>query len=299
MIISASRRTDIPAFYAKWFMNGVKAGYVDVANPFNPLQVRRVDLSPGSVDCIVFWTRNPVPLMRYLDDLNAMKYKFIFLYTITSYPRELEPNLPSLETAIETFIKLSSIIGPERVIWRYDPIVFCSITSDEYHLRNFETIAGKLSGHTRRVIISFVDLYKKIMLRLDRLKDEKKIEILDTRQKTAIAVASRLRRIVDSFNISIQSCAEEIDLTTTGVSPGSCIDLALINEVFDLDLGYQKDSGQRKKCLCSKSVDIGAYNTCGYRCVYCYANTSYETVDRNRSMMKNNGSSLFVGNKID
>jgi DNA repair photolyase len=280
-------------------MNRVKAGYVDIVNPFNPRQKRRVELNPESVDCLVFWTRNPLPLSKHLDDLDERGFRYIFLCTITGYPRELELNLPSVETAVETFKKLSAKIGPERAIWRYDPIVLSSVTDEKYHRRNFERIAGELSGYTKRAIISFVDVYKKIRQRLARLYDKNEIEMPETQKEVAVRLTSELRRIAGSCSMNIQSCAEEFDLTPAGITPGSCIDTALINKIFGLDLAHQKDPGQRERCLCSKSVDIGAYNTCGYRCVYCYANASFEAADRNRKMINNSEPSLFVGNMLN
>ncbi|UCC79922.1 MAG: DUF1848 domain-containing protein [Candidatus Zixiibacteriota bacterium] len=297
MIISASRRTDIPAFYSDWFMNRIKAGYVDIANPFNPGKRKKVDLSPGSVDCLVFWTRNAVPIIKHLDELDSMGYKYIFLYTITAYPRELEENLPSLKSAIDTFKKLSDKIGPERVIWRYDPIILSSLTDEKYHIDNFQNIAGQLLGYTKRVIISFVDLYKKVQSRLTKLANEKNVRFFDMDQNTCSRVASGLEKIGENYEMEIQSCAEEIDLSAAGVMPGSCIDSGYINRIFNLEIPYKKDPGQRKKCLCSQSVDIGAYNTCGYQCLYCYANTDFEKSLENLKNIDNRGSSLYFEKK--
>jgi len=297
MIISASRRTDIPAFYSNWFMNRITAGYVDIVNPFNPLMRKRIDLNSETVDAIVFWTRNAVPLLRHLDDLDNMGYKYIFLYTITGYPRELEENLPPLKTAIDTFKKLSDKVGPERVIWRYDPIIMSSITNGEYHLENFQMIAKELSGYTNRVIISFVDLYKKVQSRLIKLENEKNIRFFDMNQEICNRTASGFRQISESYGMEIQSCAEETDLSPAGVKPGQCIDSDYINETFDLEIPYTKDPGQRKRCLCAQSVDIGAYNTCGYRCLYCYAVTSFEKSAENMKRIDKNGSALYVEKK--
>ncbi len=297
MIISASRRTDIPAFYSVWFLNRIKAGYVDIVNPFNPGKRKKVDLSPGSVDCVVFWTRNAVPLIKYLDELDGMGYKYIFLYTITGYPRELEENLPSLISVIDTFKKLSDKTGPERVIWRYDPIILSSPTDEKYHVDNFRNIAGQLSGYTKRVIISFVDLYKKVQSRLTKLANEKNVRFFDMDRNTCSRLASGLEETGKNCEMEIQSCAEEIVLSSSGVMPGACIDSAYINKIFKLEIPFKKDPGQRKKCLCSRSIDIGAYNTCGYRCPYCYANTDFEKSLDNLKNIDNRSSSLYFEKK--
>lgn len=297
MIISASRRTDIPAFYPDWFMNRIKSGYVEVVNPFNPTRRKKVDLSPGSVDCVVFWTRNAVPLIKYLNELDSRGCKYIFLYTITGYPRELEENLPSLKKAIDAFKKLSQKTGPQRVIWRYDPIILSSLTDEEYHIDNFDKISEGLSGYTKRVIISFVDLYKKVQSRLNKLARERDIRFFDMDPKACNRMASSFKEISESCGMEIQSCAEEIDLSAAGIMPGACIDSGCINEIFKLEIPCKKDPGQRKKCLCSQSVDIGAYNTCGYRCLYCYANTDFKKSHENLKNIDNGGSSLYFEKK--
>ncbi len=295
MIISASRRTDIPAFYPDWFMRRIKAGYVDIINPFNPSQRRTVDLSPESVDAIVFWTRNAAPTLRHLGDLDNRGYKYIFLYTITAYPRELEENLPMLKSAVDTFKKLSDRIGAQRIIWRYDPIILSSITDENFHNDNFRNIAGELSRYTNRVIISFVDLYKKVQSRFIKLGNEKDVYFFDKNKEICNKIASGFKEISESYGMQIQSCAEETDLSAAGIKPGSCIDSDYINNIFNLEIPYKKDPGQRKRCLCSHSVDIGSYNTCGYRCLYCYAITSFEKSAENMKRIDKSGSSLYVG----
>ena len=295
MIISASRRTDIPAFYSRWFVNRLRKGFVDIVNPFNPNQVKRVDLRPEAVDAIIFWTRNGRPIFKYLDQIDSLGYGYYFLYTITGYPKELEENLPSVETAIRTFKELSDRIGPERVVWRYDPIILSSITDRDYHEHNFKRIAKALSGHTKRVIISFVDIYTKVRKRLQNLSDEKGLEWYDIESQNGVKLAAELKESAESLGFEIQSCAEEMDLTAAGIIPGKCIDNELINILFDLNLPYKKDPHQRHRCLCTRSVDIGAYDTCGYRCVYCYANTSFPAALDNMRRSRDNDKSLYRG----
>ena len=152
MIISASRRTDIPAFYAEWMARRLKEGYCTVANPYNRNQVTRISLTPEDVDAIAFWTRNPRPLMLYLDELDSRGYRYYFQFTILGYPREVDPKSPSAETAVEAFCDLAERLGPRRVIWRYDPILFTGMTSPAFHQENFQRLAESLRGHTRRVV---------------------------------------------------------------------------------------------------------------------------------------------------
>lgn len=294
MIISASRRTDIPAFYSRWFMSRIKAGFADVANPFNHAQIRRVDLRPEAVDAIVIWTRNPRPLLTHLRQLDDSGYNYYFLYTITGYPKPLEPNLPSPESAVKAFKQLSERIGPKRVIWRYDPIVLSSITDCSYHLRNFETLAGKLAGVTKRVIMSFLDSYRKSERRLSQLSLEHGVEWqrYESHACKNNYMLTYMRQIADAHGISMQSCAEEYDLVACSIAHGSCIDYRLINNLFKLDLRYRKDPSQRKPCLCGVSVDIGAYNTCGYNCQYCYATDSIAKAHLNSRTFNLESSSL-------
>jgi hypothetical protein len=299
MIISASRRTDIPAFYSGWLVNRLRAGHLTIVNPFNPNQTRRLDLTPESVDCIVFWTRNSQPLMKYLDEIDRMGYRYYFLYTITGYPSALEENLPSLEKSLELFKELSGRVGPEQVIWRYDPIVFSSITGKQYHIDNFQRISSELEGYTCRCIISFVDLYRKVKTRIKRIFNKSEIRLSENPPELCLEIASRMRRVADDHKMTIQSCAEDIDLTPAGIAAGSCIDGDLVTRICGTDLSLEKDPHQRALCLCAKSVDIGAYNTCGYRCIYCYANTSFATALDNIRRFDHNNESLYIGRLAD
>jgi DNA repair photolyase len=297
MIISASRRTDIPAFYSDWFMRRLRAGFVDVVNPFNFHQIRPVDLKPESVDAIVFWTRNARPMLKYLPEMDRAGYRYYFLYTITGYPKELEENLPPIQNAIDTFQRLSEAVGPQRVIWRYDPIVISSITGPDYHRENFEKIAAALSGHTGRVIVSFVDMYKKVERRLKRISENDGISFTSPESQQIINLSNDLKMTADSCGLEIRSCAEEIDLVSSGIKPGKCIDDDLINSSFGLNFPYRKDPHQRKACRCTASVDIGAYDNCGYRCVYCYANSSFEKAAANLKAMDIDSESLYHKSK--
>ncbi|WP_442765777.1 DUF1848 family protein [Sulfurospirillum cavolei] len=294
MIISASRRTDIPAFYSEWFINRIREGYVLNKNPFNANQIKKIILTPYHVDAIVFWTRNPKPLMKYLDELDEKGFKYYFQYTITGYPRELEKHTPHPMKAIETFTELSEKIGKEKVIWRYDPIIFTEYTHFDEHVRLFEKISTHLESKTDKVVISFADPYKKILKKLESLKYQ---DILENKN-ALYELAKTLSNIAKSKNMLIESCSEVIDLNFCNIQHGKCIDDELIEKLFNLNLNIDKDKNQRKECGCVQSVDIGMYNTCAHGCSYCYATYSNTTVEKNR-VIHNPNSPFLAGNLED
>lgn len=275
MIISASRRTDIPAFYSKWFMNRVRAGFCTVPNPFNPNQISNISLKPENVDLFVFWTRNPKPLIPHLKELNTRGYSYYFLYTLMDNPRILDPKSPSPEISLDTFRKLSDLIGPERMIWRYDPIVLSNVTGIEFHKQRFEFIADKLRDHTFRCIISCVDIYRKMEGRIKRLKDDGFV-LYELNDSNLSDLLSSLVEIAGNNGIEIRSCASPKDLTGFGIPAGKCIDDIYISKIFGEMLDVKKDPYQRKNCNCVSSKDIGMYDSCIYECRYCYATTSFE-----------------------
>ncbi|RKL61957.1 DUF1848 domain-containing protein [Thermoanaerobacteraceae bacterium SP2] len=276
MIISASRRTDIPAFYAQWFMERIREGFFYRVNPFNPKQVKRISLLPEDVEAVVFWTKNPEPMMKYLKELDDRGYRYYFQYTLNDYPRIFEPHMKPAEERFDTFIHLSQKIGTSRVIWRYDPIIISNFTPVDYHVERFGKIAGMLSGSTERVVISFVDFYGKVSRRWKKLIDSGTLKVTDITEAKLRSdmdfFVSKLKKIADDAGLEIFSCAEKVDLSHLGVNHGSCIDANLINRVFNLSIQAKKDKNQRKECLCAESVDIGMYNTCPFLCSYCYAN---------------------------
>ena len=285
MIISASRRTDIPAFYAPWFINRLRAGFCTVPNPFNRNQVSNVSLKPEDVDVIVFWTRNPAPLMPYLKEMDDLGLRYYFQYTIINNPRSLDPKAPSLTTALETFKKLSDQIGPARVIWRYDPIVFTRETGAQYHLENYRRISYSLHGLTQRSVVSVVDIYKKAIKRLRQL-DKAGTPVISPTGKPEPAFDYLMNGIVETASqnsMEIVSCAEDLDLAYYGIRPGKCVDDDFICKVFGLDVTHKKDPSQRKACGCVASKDIGSYDTCLFGCQYCYATTSFESARNNHA----------------
>ena len=271
MILSVSRRTDVPNYYSEWFIKRIEEGFLYVRNPINAHQISRIELSPSVVDCIVFWTKNPENMLDKLDALE--KYHYYFQFTITGYGVDVEPNIPNKrEKIIPTFCKLSEKLGKERVIWRYDPIFLNEKYTLEYHLKAFEVIAEKLSGYTEKVIISFVDLYDKTIRNMAGLN------ITSVQEKQMVVIAQEMGRIAKKNHLKIESCAEKIDLQKYGIAHGSCIDLKLIERITGGSLCVAKDKNQRDECGCIQSIEVGTYNTCQNGCRYCYANFNEQRV---------------------
>jgi DNA repair photolyase len=273
MIVSASRRTDIPGFYSEWMIERLKSGFALVRNPFNPHQVSKVILNPEAVDCFVFWTKDP---QKMLDKLNHFAdYCYYFQFTITPYHGSVEPGLRNKREIIETFKKLSGKIGESRVIWRYDPILINGDYSVDHHLRAFEKMAHLLKGFTEECVISFLDYYQKISSNLRKL-DARAPNEIEVRK-----IASHYSEVSSSEGMKLKTCSETVDLSEYGISHGSCIDGTLIDTLTNKEIDRPKDRYQRAACRCVESVDIGAYNTCLNRCLYCYASFSEKAIRKN------------------
>lgn len=277
MIISASRRTDIPAFYSQWFMNRLREGYCLVPNPYNPRQVARISFLPECLDVIVFWSKNPFPILRHLPEVEKMGHPFYFLFTLNAYPKALEPNLPSLAERISTFIKLSRRIGSRRVIWRYDPIILSNRTDAAFHKKMFEDLCGQLAGHTCRVIISVITRYRKTIRSLRALEKQGYVFDREPRNHTETeGLLSEMASSAADHGLETFACAEKKDYTHLGVKPARCIDATLIRELWGIPVASGKDPGQREHCGCASSRDIGMTDTCPHGCLYCYATMNWE-----------------------
>lgn len=311
VIISASRSTDIPTFYADWFVDRWKKGYIKWKNPFNgvPLYV-----SFKNTRVVVFWTKNPIPLMKHLDFLDEKIKNYYFQFTLNDYEKEgFEGKVPKLENRIKTFIELSERIGKERVIWRFDPMILTNNINVNELLRRVDYIGSQLNQYTNKLVFSFADIsiYKKVS---NNLKKEQ-IAYIEFTQDTMHRFASGLQELNNKWGLDIATCAEAIPLEQYGVSHNKCIDDDLMIEIFGGDkplmefLGVEfgepdlfddaqgikktralNDKGQREDCGCIMSKDIGQYNTCPHECVYCYANTSKEIAKRNHKSHKENKS---------
>ena len=273
MIISASRRTDIPAFYSEWFMRRIHQQYCLCVNPFNRHQVTQVSLQPEDVDALVFWTKNAEPLLSRLPELDARGYRYYFQYTMNGYGELFEPNLPELERCIETFLQLSERIGAERVIWRYDPVILSSRTDVSCHQQRFGYILERLQAATRRIVVSIVDDYRKASHNFKRLQVQGLTIQTDYRAEQLASLCTFMSELAGRHNIPVYSCAESLDLTPFGIFPGKCVDDELIARLFNVQVKAGKDRSQRRECGCLQSKDIGFYDTCLHGCAYCYAGT--------------------------
>lgn len=274
MILSVSRRTDIPNYYSEWFINRIREGYLYVRNPMNFHQISKIDLSPQIVDCIVFWTKNPLPLMDQLDELKD--YKYYFQFTLTGYGKDIEPGLPDKKKEMtDIFRRLSEKTGKEKVIWRYDPIFFTDRYTPEYHIKAFREIAKTLQGYTDKVVISFLDLYAKTK------KNMKGIQVEHLEDSKLFEFAAALSKIAGENKMRIAACAEETDLSEYGIERNCCIDKELIEKITGYKITAKKDKNQRSECGCMESVETGSYHTCQNACRYCYANESDEKVSSN------------------
>lgn len=263
MIISASRRTDIPAFYSGWFLNRIREGYALVPNPYNSRLLSRVKLTPDVVDCIVFWTKNPYPMLDKLDALHG--YPYYFQYTLNPYGKEIEPNLPPLEKRIETFKRLSDKIGKEKVIWRYDPIFTSPEYSIGFHQEAFARIARALRNHTEKCMLGFIDHYPHIR----KAVEARGIHPLKPEEIEAMAVS--FKDTVGPYPIELNTCTAKVNLAHLGIPGGLCIDGALVERIAGYPVQGKKDKNQRNVCRCIESIDIGMYESCLHGCLYCYA----------------------------
>jgi hypothetical protein len=276
MIISVSRRCDIPRFQFAAFLERLDAGFADAANPFNAAQVRRVSLLPEDVDALVFWTRDPRSILDHAGELEARGYRFYVMTTLTAYPAALEPDMPPEEGVIAALRGLAEKLGPRRVIWRYDPILLSTITGREWHIRNFRRLAGALEGAAERVIISLYDEYPAARRRIGRLEKAgafKTLPLADGEGRPlpeSRELLAALAAAAAGAGLSMYACAEAEDLRPLGIARGACVDGELIKALWGIEAGG-KDKNQRPRCGCVPSVDIGRYGRCPAACVYCYA----------------------------
>lgn len=279
MIISASRRTDIPAFYGDWFLNRLKAGYCSTINPYND-KVSSVSLKREDVDGFVFWTKNLVPFMDKLETIRQMGYPFYVLYTINKYPQALEPNVVPAERSIKCLKDVAVKYGPRAAVWRYDPIIFASITQRESHIQNFEEIAKELDGSTDEVVISFAQIhnYKTVLANLNSASNEHGFTWENPSDEIKLELAKELADIAKSYNIKLNICCQPQFGLIVGES--KCVDAFRLSEIAGYTIDAEQQ-GSRRGCLCDKSTDIGRFATCVHGCVYCYALWNRELAQRN------------------
>ena len=271
MIINTGMRTDIPAFYSEWFMNRIRAGFVLVRNPYRLDWITRYELNLDVVDCLAFCTKNPAPMLKYLDELKV--YHQYWFVTITPYGRDVEPNVPSKEQVMQNFIKLSDSIGIDRVGWRYDPILIDSTYTLERHISDFEQMCRTLSGYTKVCIISFIDLYEKVKRNFPQART--------VAQQERTTIGKTFADIGRRYSIKIKACAEGMELAPYGVYCNGCMTQQTFETAIGSRLNVPKKKSQRAECACVLGTDIGAYDTCGHLCRYCYANYNKENVRQN------------------
>ena len=328
VIISASRSTDIPAFYAKWFFNRLAKGYCVWYNPFNQ---QPMYISFKKCKVVVFWTKNPEPIIPYLEELDKRGIHYYFQVTLNDYMQEgFEPNVPPVAKRIETFKKLSALIGKEKVIWRFDPLIITPSIGPRELLKRIWNIGNQLKGFTDKLVFSFVDVkaYRKVQNNLVKetmFFTKQDVENAEANHAQRIEIVEGLQKIKnawhqDGWDVEMATCAEDIDLELYGIEHNRCIDGELMKRIFadDKELVYYlhtgnlperdmfgeippipdkpknlKDKGQRKICGCMISKDIGMYNTCRHFCVYCYANTSKEAVLKNKDKYNDESESII------
>lgn len=284
MIIQTGMRTDIPAFYSKWLLNRIKEGFVLVRNPYNPIQVTKYRLTPDVVDLIAFCTKNPAPMLPHMDALKAYgQYWFI---TITPYGKDIEPNVPDKEKVMEDFKRLSGIVGVDSMGWRYDPIFIDEKHSVKWHISEFEKMAENLSGYTKSCVISFIDIYKKVERNFPSAGEVSKAD--------RIGIGKAFIRIGAKYGMTIRPCAEGDELAAYGADCSGCMTVNIFETALHayLDVPKRKSNQRNGQCACLLGVDIGAYDTCGHLCKYCYANTNAAFVKEN--MRKHDPLSPFL-----
>ncbi len=268
MIISASYKTDIPTFYGQWFINRLRAGYCKMVNPYGG-QVYRVDLTHDTVDGFVFWTKNAGPFLKHLDTVSEHEFPFVVQYTINGYPRALEFSVVDADRSIEHMKWLHDHFGPKVPIWRYDTIVSSSLTTFEFHRRNFEVLAKALEGTTDEVVVSFAQIYKKTKRNMDWAAKEFHFEWEDPSDEAKYDLAGELAQIAKRYGIQLSMCSQKAFLAP-GVADAHCVDVQRLSDVAGRQIAG-KLKGNRPDCGCFISRDIGEYDTCPHGCVYCYA----------------------------
>jgi hypothetical protein len=295
MIISASRRTDIPAFYAEWFLKRLRAGFVLVRNPLNFHQVSQIPLVPKDIECLVFWTKNPAALLCKLPEIDDLGYRYYFLFTLTPYDCSVEVNVPAVDERIRTFQTLAKRVGCDRVLWRYDPILFTDRYTPAFHIAAFAGLATRLAGFTKVCIISFVEMYRKCA------RNMRGLHLADLSAAGRIGLIQTLQEIGAEHSIALQTCAAG-GLDQSGIKPGKCIDDRRIAKITGFEIHGKKDKNQRRDCGCIESIDIGTYNSCPHNCLYCYANNDQNSVAINFSTHKPDSpllcGTLQAGDKI-
>lgn len=288
MIINTGSRTDIPAYYSDWFYNRIKEGYVLVRNPYYPEQVTKYLLTPELVDVLAFCTKNPEPMLARIEELKHFP-QFWFV-TITPYGKDIEPHVPEKEMVMESFKRLSNMVGAHAVSWRYDPIFIDEKYTLEFHLKTFAQMAENLRGYTNQCVVSFIDLYEKTKRNFPEVKAVTKVE--------QERLTEEFVRIGKENGMTIRLCCENTTLEKYGADISGCMTQEVIEDAIGFSIAVPKSvKSPRPECGCVMGNDIGTYNTCGHACVYCYANYDRKTVVNNMKLHDVNSPFLIGGHR--
>jgi len=284
-IISASRRTDIPAFFVRWFLEQLRAGWVDVPNPFSG-RLQHISLQRDHVRAIVFWSRDYAPLLPHLDEIDDRGYPVLFHFTITGLPKVLEPHGISVARAVYLAERLSMRYSPGHVLWRFDPVIISNETPPSWIIKKFDETAQMLKGVVRRVYVSFIDFYSKVKRNLSALQSQTGIQVVDPPISEKRLIGQELGSIATRYGLEIYSCTEPALVGAGGIKRGSCIDAQLLESLYP-GAGYGvPEHPTRAGCGCFESKDIGIYNTCFFGCRYCYATSSLQQAKKRASFYK-------------
>jgi len=286
MIVNVGGRTDIANYYSEWLMNRINEGFAYSRNPLFPNNVSKVSLNPKDVDCLMFCSKNYKPILKYMKQINE-NYKIICHYTITAYGKYVEPNVPSIDESIRTLIELSNIVGKEKVLWRYDPILLTDKYTVKKHLETFEYMAKKIAPYVQRCIFSFVEIYKKLEYNMP--------EIIPFTAKDKIMILDGIGKIAKKYNLYIQTCGTDENYEEYGIHVSGCTTPEILEKANGVKYKNIIGKGMRKGCHCIPSRDIGAYDTCLNGCKYCYANKKPELAKENLKF-HDRKSPLLLGN---
>lgn len=285
MLINISGRTDIVNHYSEWMFKRFEEGYVLSRNSLFTNSVRRYELTPDKVDCIIFGSKNFAPVLERIHEITE-RFHTYFYYTITAYGKDVEPGVPDIETSIETFLKLSQIVGGNRIAWRYDPILLTKNYTIETHFKTFERIAERLAGNFDRCIFSFVEMYKKHEVNFP--------ELIPFTEEDKDLIAEGIGRIAMKYGFILQTCGPEENYAGYGINTSGCVTLDILGKANNLEFRNLKHKGFRKGCHCMESRDIGALNSCPNGCKYCYANKNAE-LPRENFRLHDPDSPLLIG----
>lgn len=285
MILNISGRTDIVNHYADWLFRRFEEGYVLSRNSLFANSVRRYELTPDKVDCLIFGSKNYAPVLQRIHEITE-RFHTYFYYTITAYGRDVEPGVPDIDTSIATLIKLSEIVGARRVAWRYDPVLLTSNYTGALHLETFEYIAGRLAGHIDRCIFSFVEMYRKHEVNFP--------ELIALQEEDKDNIARGLGAIAAKYGIPLQTCGPEENYAQYGIETSGCVTLDILGRANDIQFRELKHRGFREGCHCMESRDIGALNSCPNGCKYCYANKNAQ-LPRENYLLHDPESPLLIG----